>query len=32
VQIQVSKTFFPNAVDDRGLMEAVVLSEAIGRP
>jgi N-methylhydantoinase A/oxoprolinase/acetone carboxylase beta subunit len=32
VQIQVRKTFFPNAVDDRGLMEAVVLSEAIGRP
>ncbi|MDH4479950.1 MAG: hydantoinase/oxoprolinase family protein [Rhodoferax sp.] len=32
VQIQVSKTYFPNAVDDRGLMEAVVLAEAMGRP
>ena len=32
VQIQVSKSYFPNAVDDRGLMEAVVLAEGIGRP
>jgi N-methylhydantoinase A/oxoprolinase/acetone carboxylase beta subunit len=32
VQIQVSKTYFPNAVDDRGLMEAVVLAEGMGRP
>jgi N-methylhydantoinase A/oxoprolinase/acetone carboxylase beta subunit len=32
VQVQVSKTFFPNAIDDRGLMEAVVLAEGMGRP
>ncbi len=32
VQIQVSKSYFPNAVDDRGLMEAVVLAEGMGRP
>lgn len=32
VQITLSKTFFPHAVDDRGLMEAVVLAEAMGRP
>ena len=32
VQIQVNKSYFPNAVDDRGLMEAVVLAEGIGRP
>jgi len=32
VQIEVSKTFFPNAVDDRGLMEAVVLAQGMGRP
>jgi len=32
VQIQVTKSYFPNAVDDRGLMEAVVLAEGIGRP
>ncbi len=32
VQIGVEKTYFPNAVDDRGLMEAVVLAEAMGRP
>jgi N-methylhydantoinase A/oxoprolinase/acetone carboxylase beta subunit len=32
VQIGVTKTYFPNAVDDRGLMEAVVLAEGMGRP
>jgi N-methylhydantoinase A/oxoprolinase/acetone carboxylase beta subunit len=32
VQLTLSKTFFPHAVDDRGLMEAVVLAEAMGRP
>jgi len=32
VQITLSKTFFPHAVDDRGLMEAVLLAEAMGRP
>ena len=32
VHIQLSKSYFPNAVDDRGLMEAVVLAEGIGRP
>ena len=32
VQISVTKTYFPNAVDDRGLMEAVVLAEGMGRP
>ena len=32
VQLSLSKTFFPHAVDDRGLMEAVVLAEAMGRP
>ena len=32
VQVTITKSFFPNAVDDRGLMEAVVLAEGIGRP
>jgi len=32
VQVQISKSYFPNAVDDRGLMEAVVLAEGMGRP
>ncbi len=32
VQIGVTKSYFPNAVDDRGLMEAVVLAEGMGRP
>jgi hypothetical protein len=30
--VTITKSFFPNAVDDRGLMEAVVLAEGIGRP
>jgi hypothetical protein len=32
VQIGITKSYFPNAVDDRGLMEAVVLAEGMGRP
>jgi hypothetical protein len=32
VELSVRKTHYPNAVDDRGLMEAVVLADAMGRP
>jgi hypothetical protein len=32
VDLSVRKTHYPNAVDDRGLMEAVLTARAIGRP
>ena len=32
VELSVRKTHYPNAVDDRGLMEAVLTARAIGRP
>jgi N-methylhydantoinase A/oxoprolinase/acetone carboxylase beta subunit len=32
VRVTVSKQLLPNAVNDTGLLEAVVLAEAIGRP
>jgi hypothetical protein len=32
VRVTVTKQLLPNAVSDTGLLEAVVLAEAIGRP
>jgi hypothetical protein len=32
VKITVNKQMLPNAVSDAGLLEAVIVAEAIGRP
>jgi hypothetical protein len=32
VEVSEHKTYYPNAVDDRGLMQAVVTARAVGRP
>jgi hypothetical protein len=32
VQVSLSKHHLPDAVDDNGLLEAVVKAEALGRP
>ena len=32
VQVSVTKHHLPDAVDDNGLLEAVVKAEALGRP
>ena len=32
VEIAVSKTYYPNARDDRGLMQATLTARAVGRP
>ena len=32
VHVAISKSHLPDAVDDNGMLEAVVRAEAIGRP
>ena len=32
VEVSEHKSYYPNAVDDRGLMQAVVTARAVGRP
>ena len=32
VKVSIRKQLLPNAVSDNGLLEAVVVAEAIGRP
>ena len=32
VQVSMSKSLLPDAVDDNGLLEATIKAEAIGRP
>ena len=32
IRLSVSKSFLPDAIDDNGLLEAVVRAEAVGRP
>jgi hypothetical protein len=32
VHVSISKSHLPDAVDDNGMLEAVVRAEAIGRP
>ena len=32
VKVNIRKQLLPNAVSDNGLLEAVVVAEAIGRP
>ena len=32
VAVRLAKTYFPNAIDDRGLMEALITADGVGRP
>jgi hypothetical protein len=32
VEVSEHKSYYPNAVDERGLMQAVVTARAVGRP